>query len=63
MAKPLELFALVQMTPPSVSDLMPTIQKIVRTYEDKERARQDMELITELNPHTHLSIVTVAHID
>ena len=60
MSKPLELFALVQKLTPE--DESPIVQ-IIRTYEDKERARQDMELIHMVNPETTLRIVTTPHID
>lgn len=60
MSKPLELFALVQKLTPEAN--APIVQ-IIRTYEDKERARQDMELINEINPDTLLDILTIPHID
>ena len=60
MSKPIELFALVQRI---TQDPDAPIVQIIRTYEDKERARQDMELLNEINPNMPLDILTTPHID
>ena len=65
MANILELFALVEMTPDVASQqpTAPTIKRIIRTYESKSRAEQDMELLCETSGTAFFDIVTTSHIE
>ena len=75
MAQILELFALVEMTGPAhpkphpamnalaPQPLAPTIKQIVRTYENKSRADQDLELLSEIHRDGAYAVITVQHID
>lgn len=56
----LELFALVKKQDRTPS--APIVQ-IVRTFESKGRADQDLELLTEIDPEGAYAVLTVQHID
>lgn len=60
MAQILELFALVKKQDRSPAS--PIVQ-IIRTYESKGRADQDLELLTEIDPEGAYAVLTVQHID
>lgn len=58
----MELFALIKMTPEQ--QLGPrTIESIVRTYEGRERANEDMELLQEQHTGATYEVVAVTHIE
>lgn len=70
MAHILELFALVE-----IQDLPPhsttekslsfpsAIKRIVRTYESKTRAEQDLELLSETSGTAYFGILAIPHIE
>lgn len=58
----MELFALIKMSPEQ--QLGPrTIESIVRTYEGRGRADEDMELLQDQNPGATYQVVAVPHIE
>lgn len=70
MANIIELFALVETVdlPAGFSEggalRFPTaIKRIVRTYESKNRAEQDMELISEVSTGACFDVITIPHIE
>ena len=60
MAQILELFALVEKQSTAADA---PILKIVRTYENKPRADQDLELLSEIHRDGAYAVITVQHID
>jgi hypothetical protein len=76
MAHILELFALAEMTGPyknfkphpamnalAPEPEQPNIKRIIRTYESKPRAEQDMELLSETSGTAYFDIITIPHIE
>lgn len=71
MGKPLEMTILVQMRYPRApsdtfaGEIDATMVRLVRSYEDPQRARDDLELLTELNTDTgtFYTVNTVGHIE
>ncbi len=60
MAQIIELYALVRK---DTRDVGATITQIIRTYEGRSRADQDMELLNDVDPATVYEIVLVPHIE
>ena len=71
MATPLEMTILVKMRYPRMptvgfeGELEATMIQLVRSYEDQQRAREDLELLTELNTDTgtFYKLTTIGHIE
>lgn len=61
MANILELFALVEVD--SLIEPTAIIKRIIRTYESKPRAEQDMELISEISSGARFDIIAIPHIE
>ena len=71
MGKPLEMTILVQMRYPRVptvgfeGEVESTMIKLLRSYEDPQRAREDLDLLHEFNTDagTFYALQTVGHIE
>ena len=75
MANIIEFFALIELTGPAnpkphpamnalaPEPSPPTIKRIIRTYERKPRAEQDMELISEISSGACFDIIAIPHIE
>lgn len=58
-----ETFALVEMKAPRVEAIeQPAIVRIVRTYETRDRAAEDLDLLRDATTSS-FEIITVEHID
>ena len=65
MANIIEFFALVEVTPDVARQqpTAPTLKRIIRTYESKPRAEQDMELLSETIGTAYFDIIAIPHIE
>lgn len=45
-----------------IDPLPGAVMSVVRTFESDERAQEDLELLTTLNPERVFKIVTVVHV-
>lgn len=63
----LELFALVEKTEPPAgvhpAIASPAIKRLIRTYEGRTRADEDLELVRVIEPGGRFDVIQVDHID
>lgn len=62
MSTPYEMFALVEMFQRIPSE-PPAIKRVIRTYDSKERAQADLDLLDANDEFRPYAVLTVPHIE